>query len=875
MNNRAFKDNVQNILAMSDAEARAAKAADSYISVMKHTPDVILNNVEGSQDLEVIIRFDALYLAARADGALDGNYHDLGAEITTQLPQLISDPDAIVRMDNGRLNIFAEMKTDQGRSGIISIELNTVKDINSKYSKYNLIVSAFSAKDNYVRNLLQKRAERVEYIKKDLSQVNHQLHESLAIINERTNGRSTTNNSISQTDGNVNPSDKSDSRTSIDDNKRYSLSRKDSEGKVLSQGQRDYFKDSKAVDEEGGLLRVYHGSKASPTVFSSDFISAGWLAFGKGFYFTEDKTRAQRYGKSSLYECYLNIKNELYDELITAIAGTSSDFMSDYTRRDDVGNILANCATARPLTIESIKRIFERETKGYDLGYKFNDKLAEQALLLFESLKRVPTTYFEAKPRRAVGLDEIKAVLLPNTASERVKTALTDKGIPYTQYDATDVNARREIIEKMENIRFSRKLDTYTKKQYNDFGWVRANNILTYRQWSDFNHKFENMTEEVKRRQTKNGEYMIAVNDMKDKKFGVDNVIVFAKGTPLHPVVTKIIEINLEYETLIEAIREFIYEHEGNIDKGVFDGMLQIYNSKDFAHSTQQSGRGQAIEIDSPLRNGRRGTRSDSDDGDDGNKGGTGRFSRVRSFQSADEDIRYSIRTKEPPKKTITAYKVFYAKDGGLYPPMVANPGGEPTPVGVWLDADVGEMAGTSATGRLQVKSGGKGTQGRGGKLAFRPGWHLGEYPKATQFNRLDPKTGKRDLFPKDFVWARCEIAADVDYQSEAESYGYTENGKYRHSYAGLPKVPEDGYYVYRTNPDPATVPWYITGAMRVVEILDDNDVRRILQEHGQEPVQRQGGDIDLAQYGLRKGEVDDLRWSRKKQDDHKFYHVF
>ena len=99
-----------------------------------------------------------------------------------------------------------------------------------------------------------------------------------------------------------------------------------------------------------------------------------------------------------------------------------------------------------------------------------------------------------------------------------------------------------------------------------------------------------------------------------------------------------------------------------------------------------------------------------------GDPGAEGRFSRVRSFQSADEDIRYSIRTKEPPKKTITAYKVFYAKDGGLYPPMVANPGGEPTPVGVWLDADVGEMAGTSATGRLQVKSGGKGTQGRGGR---------------------------------------------------------------------------------------------------------------------------------------------------------------
>ena len=568
---------------------------------------------------------------------------------------------------------------------------------------------------------------------------------------------------------------------------------------------------------------------------------------------------------------------EMYDELVSEIAGTSSAFVNDYTRRDDVGGIISTCATARPLTVENIKRIFERETRGYNLGYKFNDDIAEKMLLLFESLKHVPTTYFEAKPRRAVGLDEIKAVLLPNTASERVKTALTDKGIQYTQYDATDVNARRNLIEKMENVRFSRRsnsVDMYTQEQYNDFGWVRANEVLTYRQWSDFNHKFENMTEEVKRRQTKNGEYMIAVNDMAGEEFGVDNVIVFAKGTPLHPVVTKIIKINLGNETEIEIAREIVYESEGIIEESYWDGLFDVYNEKDFLHGSQSGGGGQNGGADRPLQNGRGDTRSDSDDGDDGNKGDKGRFSRVRSFQSADEDIRYSIRTKEPPKKTITAYKVFYAKDGGLYPPMVANPGGEPTPVGVWLDADVGEMAGTSATGRLQVKSGGKGTQGRGGKLAFRPGWHLGEYPKATQFNRLDPKTGKRDLFPKNFVWARCEIAADVDYQTEAESFGYTENGKYRHSYAGLPKVPEDGYYVYRTNPDPTTVPWYITGAMRVVEILDDNDVRRILQEHGQEPVQRQGGDIDLAQYGLRRGTVDNLRLSRKRnRDNHKFYY--
>lgn len=177
--------------------------------------------------------------------------------------------------------------------------------------------------------------------KKDSAKANSQRDTLEAA--ESSSETPVSNNSISQTDENVNPSDKSDSRTSKDDNKRYSLARKDSEGKVLSQGQRDYFKDSKAVDEEGGLLRVYHGSKASPTVFSSDFISAGWLAFGKGFYFTEDKTRAQRYGKSSLYECYLNIKNPFISndrahlDLLYEKMNTTRDSILKYAKEKGVG----------------------------------------------------------------------------------------------------------------------------------------------------------------------------------------------------------------------------------------------------------------------------------------------------------------------------------------------------------------------------------------------------------------------------------------------------------------------------------------------------------------------------------------------------------
>ena len=92
----------------------------------------------------------------------------------------------------------------------------------------------------------------------------------------------------------------------------------------------------------------------------------------------------------------------------------------------------------------------------------------------------------------------------------------------------------------------------------------------------------------------------------------------------------------------------------------------------------------------------------------------------------------------------------------------------------------------------------------------------------------------------------------DVDYQKDSDEQGHmrtkpdgTEyrSDKYQHSLAGLPRLPKDGYYKYRTNPRPDTVPWVITGAIRVNKLLGDAEVAEILRKNGVEPIHRQGGD--------------------------------
>ncbi|MGM9693483.1 MAG: hypothetical protein ACI3YC_00535, partial [Alloprevotella sp.] len=146
----------------------------------------------------------------------------------------------------------------------------------------------------------------------------------------------------------------------------------------------------------------------------------------------------------------------------------------------------------------------------------------------------------------------------------------------------------------------------------------------------------------------------------------------------------------------------------------------------------------------------------------------------------------------------------------------------------------------------------------------YRPGWHLGTIPYAIQFNRLNPETGEKTLFPRNFVWAEVEYAADVDYQDEAMSHGMTEGGKFRHAYAGLPRVPENGSYTYRTNPNPETDPWVITGAMRVKRVLKPSEVDAIVEAAGRTPQQRQEGAVTDAEVealneknlnGYREGE--------------------
>ena len=96
--------------------------------------------------------------------------------------------------------------------------------------------------------------------------------------------------------------------------------------------------------------------------------------------------------------------------------------------------------------------------KQYDAFYEYEDSIVDELIELRDYIRGLPTKYFEAKPRRAVTFDEIKAVIIPDDSSNELKTALDDKSIEYVEYEAGNEEDRKAKVNDAateKNIKFS------------------------------------------------------------------------------------------------------------------------------------------------------------------------------------------------------------------------------------------------------------------------------------------------------------------------------------------------------------------------------------------------------------------------------------
>jgi hypothetical protein len=90
---------------------------------------------------------------------------------------------------------------------------------------------------------------------------------------------------------------------------------------------------------------------------------------------------------------------------------------------------------------------------------------AEKVLRLAQDISNMPTGYFEAKPQRAVGFDEVLAAVIPNDASAEVKAALKNAGVRMIEYASGDEKARLDAVNSVGNARFSLKATAEVERE--------------------------------------------------------------------------------------------------------------------------------------------------------------------------------------------------------------------------------------------------------------------------------------------------------------------------------------------------------------------------------------------------------------------------
>ena len=115
-----------------------------------------------------------------------------------------------------------------------------------------------------------------------------------------------------------------------------------------------------------------------------------------------------------------------------------------------IGDVLMEAAKGKR-TIDSIMRTFAKE------GYKISNVTAKQIQELYRAAASLPTEYFEAKPQRAVGFDEVLAAVIPDNSSDRLKNALQDAGVNIVEYTAGDEADRLAKVNSVADARFSLK----------------------------------------------------------------------------------------------------------------------------------------------------------------------------------------------------------------------------------------------------------------------------------------------------------------------------------------------------------------------------------------------------------------------------------
>lgn len=157
------------------------------------------------------------------------------------------------------------------------------------------------------------------------------------------------------------------------------------------------------------------------------------------------------------YEAKLQAIDDQIGSIITKIKqGNKAHSDNSFVESDIIGSILMETSKGKR-TVDAIMRAFSKE------GYKISSQTAQDIQAVYQAAAEMPTGYFEAKPQRAVGFDEVLAAVIPDDSSKKLRDGLEQAGVRMLEYKTGDDADRLAKINSVEDARFSLKAGTESK----------------------------------------------------------------------------------------------------------------------------------------------------------------------------------------------------------------------------------------------------------------------------------------------------------------------------------------------------------------------------------------------------------------------------
>lgn len=115
----------------------------------------------------------------------------------------------------------------------------------------------------------------------------------------------------------------------------------------------------------------------------------------------------------------------------------------------------ARNALVEAVAMRETKKGIKGYLKEYDYVYKLDDSIVDDLVNLRDYIRSLPVPYFEAKPQRAVGFDEVGVFVIPNNADAALKQKLLESGYSIAEYNPDIEGDRQRAVNEFEKYKFS------------------------------------------------------------------------------------------------------------------------------------------------------------------------------------------------------------------------------------------------------------------------------------------------------------------------------------------------------------------------------------------------------------------------------------